>query len=876
MPLAGGTRLGPYEIVAPIGAGGMGEVYRARDTRLGREVAVKVSAEKFSDRFEREARTIATLNHPNICTLYDVGPNYLVMELIEGPTLGDRIKQGAVPLDEALAIATQIIDAIDAAHQKGIVHRDLKPANIKVSDAGQVKVLDFGLAKALASPELANESRPATTNREDSPTITAQMTKAGMILGTAAYMPPEQARGKPVDKRADIWAFGVVFYEMLAGVNAFDGESITDVLAAVVKGEPDYSRIPAKVQPLLRRCLEKDPQRRLRDIGDARLLLEDSLTAARSGRTSRTPLVIASAIAALAIIAAAVAFWAPWRQPDADEPVQFHIDAPDKAEFVLEGGSAISPDGRTSAYVAASNGVSNLWVRPLDSLTARELPGTEGVQDPFWSPDNRSLGFFAGGKLKRIDVSGGPPALLADAPNGRGGAWGEDGTILFSGSTSTALQQMRASGGSPSPATVLDAAQKETSHRWPEFLPGGRQFLYLVTESSDTPLNGVYLGSLDQPKKKTQLFRAGSNATYSRPRDKHPGYLLWLRENTLTAQVFDAKSGRLSGEPFAVPGAGMVALAGTNHAGLSVSNHSAILYTSGIGLNQLSWLSREGKVIGAAIPRLSDYASVRISPDGSRVASTIINPDGERDVSTIDLARGVETRVSSRSYGISGIWSPDGSTLVYFAGNGAHIAQKSASGAGQEEIIYEWPRSVFSDDWSPDGKDLLYEQGNAENHTELWLLPMTVAGRGDRKPRPYLRTQSNLLNAQFSPDGKWVSYTSDESGQQQVYVERFPAGGQRQQVSSGGGNFSRWRRDGKELLYIAPDRNLMAASVRTVGDGLAFTTPVPLFRTVAGTGPHIYTYDISPDGRRILAITPAAEHSAALTLFMNWQAKLSP
>jgi len=596
MSLAAGTKLGPYEILALIGAGGMGEVYRARDPRLGRDVAIKVSNAEFSERFAREARSIAALNHPNICTLYDVGPSYLVMEFVEG-----RSPQGPLPLDEALRIAAQIRDALEAAHEKGIVHRDLKPANIMITPAGTVKVLDFGLAKAV-------EPEP-TANPETSPTLTMRATKMGMILGTAAYMSPEQARGQTVDKRADIWAFGVVLYELLTGRGPFADEDIAGTLAAVIHKEPDLTQAPEKVRRLLRRCLEKDPKKRLRDIGDAWELLDDvEQTHGPSGGAGfslRNGLVITSVAIVLAL---ALSFLAYRHLTEETRVLKVSVLPPDKAAFNGNSLPAVSPDGRRVAFVATLDGKDQLWVRDLDSLAARALTGTDGADDPFWSPDSRSIAFFADGKLKKIEVAGGPALTLCDAARSFGGTWSKNGVIVFAvGNVSTF--RVPAAGGSATPVTSPDRASGEVDHRFPWFLPDGRHFLYTAFDR-DIEKTGVYAGDLDSKNRKL-VVAAYSNAVYA-----PPGYLLFVRERTLMAQPFDA--GKLQTTGDAVPVAEQIDSAGpaVQHQ-FSASQNGVLAYTSGRGAGnlQLTWFDRSGKqpalsarrvpCIGAQYPRMA-------------------------------------------------------------------------------------------------------------------------------------------------------------------------------------------------------------------------------------------------------------------------------
>jgi Tol biopolymer transport system component len=872
MPFTVGDRLGSYEILAPIGKGGMGEVYRARDTKLKRDVALKVLPEAFiSDpgrmaRFQREAEVLASLNHPNIAAIYGVEGHALVMELVEGES-----PKGPMPFDETWRIASQIADALEYAHDKGVVHRDLKPANVKVTPEGVVKLLDFGLAKAFSAQGVSS-SAASPPDAANSPTLTLTVgaTEVGMILGTAAYMSPEQAKGKIVDKRADIWAFGVLLYELVTGERLFKGENVSDKLAQVLTKQPEFERVPAQVRRLLRECLEKDPRQRLRDIGDAkRLLIEE---AAMTSPATRSPAPLGWIAAGVIAAALTASLWILWRQPRPEErAMRFEINPPPGAEFVLGagGGTAISPDGGAIAFVAVSGGTSKLWVRPLDSIGARELPGTDGAGQPFWSPDGRSLGFFATGKLKRVDVTGGPPTVVADAQTARGATWLPDGTIIFTPLATSGLQRVAASGGAAAGSlTNLDSARGESSHRWPQFLPGEKRFIYYV-QSTNPRVGGTYLGSLDRPKEKTQLMASPYNSLYVPPRSRYSGYLLFLRENTLIAQPFDPERGQLSGEAVPVPGAEAVS-SGIDRANFSVSNQGALVFGRGSERYQLTWFSREGKVL-STVGQPDRYTTIRISPDGKAVAVSRVEAVGHLDVWRIDFTRGAPNRLTFDGLGYRTAWSPDGRRIFY--GAAGVLFESDANGSGQGTAAIRSQHPAYANDWSPDGRYLLYEEASPETQEDLWIVPTA----GERKPVPYLKTPFNEIDGQFSPDGKWVAYTSDESGgRSEVYVRAFPAGAAKFPVSNGGGGLPRWRQDGKELFYRALDGRLMAASVRSVAQGLEFGTPAALFPTVPPTGISAYPYDVSPDGQKILALAPAAGEAGAslLTVLINWQAGL--
>jgi len=833
----------------------MGEVYRARDTRLGRDVAIKVCAERFSDRFGREAHAIAALNHSNICHLYDVGPNYLVMEYLEGVPL-----KGPLPLKKVLESAAQILDALDAAHTKGIVHCDLKPGNILVTKRG-IKLLDFGLAKAFGPLKDAD--------------VTQSITQQGQIVGTLNYISPEQFQGKDTDGRRDIFSFGLVFYEMFTGKLAFGGSSAASVIAAILEREaPSVAEVaPPTLDRVLRRCLAKDPEQRWQSARDLRLALELAVEPQGSAQTQRiTPWPWT--IAACSVIVAVIAFLLLWRQPQVEgRLLQFKIEPPPGTEFILGAGGAISPDGRTVAFVGASAGSPRLWVRPLDSTVARELPGTEGAQFPFWSPVSRSLGFFANGKLQRIELEGGPAAILADAPNGRGGAWNSQGIIVFTPSAASSLLQVPATGGPVKALTTLDHAQGENTHRWPLFLPDGRRLLYLVR--SDKPhITGIYLSSLERPQDKSRVLETSMAAVYSPEHGKHPAYFYWLRQQTLLAQPFDTVHAQFSGDAVPVPGAHIVALApGLGRSSASVSNDGTIFFGTGNDRYQLSWLNREGKLL-STVGEPDRYAALRISPDGKRIVVVLADSSGNPDIWLLELARGIPSRLTfSRSFG-TGVWSPDGQRIAYHLLNNTKLLEKSAIGAGQEETVLQSQHTVYLNDWSPDGRYLVYTQLGPEGQSELWLLPLS----GDHKPVPFLKSGFNEFQGQVSPDSKWIAYTSDESGRIEIYVQSFPVAGARWLVSNGGGNFARWRRDGKELFYRALGGKLMAALVRNAARGLEFGTPAALFRISEPQGQFSYAYDVAPDGQRILALVPAqvAGDRASLTVVINWDAKPKP
>ena len=882
LALTPGTRLGVYEITAPIGEGGMGQVYRATDTTLGRQVAIKILPDAFASdperlaRFEREAKTLASLNHPHIAAIYgfekSAGLHALVMELVEGDDLSQRIARGAIPIDETLPIAKQIADALEAAHEQGITHRDLKPANIKVRGDGTVKVLDFGLAKAM---EPAGAMSPSASM---SPTITTPaMTQAGMILGTAAYMSPEQARGKVVDKRSDIWAFGCVLYEMLTGKQAFTGDTITDILGGIVKIDPDWSALPAdtpsSIRSLLRRCLQKDRAERLRDAGDVRIAIVDAHSA--STQTDGAPLpsisrrrqrvVLLSALAIVSLIAVGVVAWAFRPVPSAPE-MRLEITTPPTADSTS---LAISPDGQKIVCVATSAGQSTLWLRPLDATSGRALAGTDGASFPFWSPDNQSVGFFADGKLKRVDVDRGSVQILADAPSGRGGAWNRDGTIIFTPYPgNSAIFRIPATGGTPSALTRTEAT-KETSHRFPQFLPDGHHFLYYVQGTPES--HGIYVGDLDGSQAR-RLLDVDSAPVYAAS-----GQLLFVRQGTLFAQAFDAARLELKGNPFSVVERIASASTAQGSAAVSASLAGPIVYrtASAGGRRQFVWFDRSGKEVGkAGDPVAANELS--ISPDGRRVAlPQLINNDF--DIWLLDLGRGVFSRFTfDAAVDVSATWSPDGRRIAWRSNRkGVYdIYEKPAIGPGSEELLLATAQDKNPTDWSPDGRFLLYHNPDPKTGNDIWALPLD----GDRKPFPVVRTNFEEQDGQFSPDGQWIAYVSNESGRFEIYLQPFPGPGGQAQVSTNGGAQVRWRRDGKELFYIALDGRLMAVPIR-----LAFNTqtieagsPIPLFATRVGGAlsiPFRQQYDISPDGQRFLMNTVTEEAAAPITVILNWKAK---
>jgi eukaryotic-like serine/threonine-protein kinase len=880
MPLVSGTRLGPYEIVEPLGAGGMGEVYRGRDPRLGRDVALKVLPEAFARdaermvRFEREAKVLASLNHSNIASIYGLeesnGTRALVMELVEGPTLAERIKQGGIPLEESLPIAKQICEALEYAHERGVIHRDLKPANVKIGADGAVKLLDFGLAKAW-------EGDSTVADISSSPTISRLATQAGIILGTAAYMSPEQAKGKAVDRRTDIWAFGCVLYEMLTGKRAFDGETVTDVLAAVVRAEPESSHLPTstpeRVRELLRRCLKKDAKQRLQAIGDARIALDEAQDAGEpSGRTQvpssqpwRRVLPWAAAIV-LFFVAAISTYMA--RSPNSVQTIVSEISAPQNATFLFRGNfggpPVLSPDGRRLAFVASgSDKQQRLWVRLLNTSTAQPLEGTEGASFPFWSPDSRSLGFFASGNLNRIDVAGGPAIAIAEASQGRGGAWGPDGSILYTPGFSNPLYRVAASGGTPQPVTNLGTARLETTHRWPQFLPDGKHFLFFARgtiEQSDA----TYAASVNGGEPKL-LLHGDSNALYA-----PPGYLLFVRQGTLMAQRFDANNVTLIGD--AIP------MANNVEANLSVwrgeftaSENGLLVYQTRSGAGQttrLLWFDRTGKQVRET-GKPGDYGTLRLSPDGHRLAVTAGIKAGNLSIWVYDLLRGIPTRLTfSTSNNGQPSWSPNGKSLAFVSNQSgqSHLYEQPADGTGTASPLFADDAQESHPSFSSDGRYVIFERQAASHHQEIWSLPLF----GDRKAFPVVQNQqSDIFQPALSPDGKWVAYMSSESGRPEIYVVPFVQGTGKWLVSTAGGHFPLWRHDGRELFYLSLDNKIISAEIAAQSTSLAIGKVTPLFQAspVSTNG---WPYDVSSDGKTFVITQADEKTSEPLTLIVNW------
>ena len=904
MPLSVGDILGPYEILAPIGAGGMGEVYRGRDAKLGRDVALKVLPEEFArdverlERFQREARVLAALNHPNIAAIYgleDSGDTHaLVMELAEGPTLADRIRQGSIPVEDVVLIARQICDALEYANERGIIHRDLKPANVKVASDDSVKILDFGLAKALIG-EVASQ------DISTSPTLSRLATMQGVLLGTAAYMSPEQAKGKPVDRRADIWAFGCVLYEMLTGEMAFHGDTVSETMAAVLKNDPDWSLLPVttpiRVRVLLRRCLQKDPKQRLRDIGDARISLDEVFAGEpESSLTEQTGISLPPRrralpwvlFAATAAVLAALAFVHFREGPsETGEPVRFQIPLPDKAAMTTVGAFAVSPDGSRLAFAArGADGVLSLWVRTLNSLEAHPLAGSEVAASslpPFiWSFDSRYIAFDAGGKLRKIDVSSGATETVCGlADTVVGGSWNRDGVIIL-GTGAGGIMRVSANGGSASALTTLDSSRSESNHVLPSFLPDGRHFIY-TRASGNVANNGIYIGSLDakpEQQDSKRLVATDWGPAYVPSSDPGMGKLLFMRDGTLMAQSFDARRLVLIGEPVNVA----EQLRSFAHYGyFSVSTNGVLVYrTGGAGEDrQLTWFDRQGKVLGTA-GDAGDYVYPALSPDGKRAAIGRRDPQtGKLALWIVDFSRGTSTRFTFGSFRADyPIWSPDGNRIIFTSNIGGtfDIYQKAATGATAEEPLLKSKENKVSGSLSRDGRFLMYSADGLETKSDLWVLPF----ENDNKPFPFLQTEFNEVDGQFSPDGHWVAYASDESGRYEIYARKFlrdagaptPETASKWQVSYSGGREPRWSADGKELHYVTLDWKVMAVEVTTTPVFQA-QSPKLLFQAPQQSATTDGEYTL--DGKRFLFLAPAQQAGQArapFTVVLNWETGL--
>jgi eukaryotic-like serine/threonine-protein kinase len=910
MPLANGTKLGPYEIVSPLGAGGMGEVYRARDTRLDRTVAIKVLLEHLSSnadlktRFEREAKSISSLNHSRICQLYDVGSqdgvSYLVMEYLEGETLAERLKKGALPLDQVLKIGMEVAEALDKAHRAGIVHRDLKPGNVMLTKSG-AKLMDFGLAKSAGSGLASAASTApllsaAVTLTSPSPQL-SPLTTVGTIIGTVQYMSPEQIEGNESDARSDIFALGTVLYEMATGRRAFEGKSQLSVASAILEKELEpVSAIqptsPPALDMAISTSLAKDPDARFQSAHDLMLQLRwiaigaAALQVRSTGSdepAARRPRWLFAACAVLALVAAGLGGVLLLRPSIEMRPMRTMIEPPEKFSFDMMGDYAgvpvLSPQGDKIVFLAhGPNSPRALWVRALDNFTAQRLEGTEGAFDPFWSPDGRSIGFFTQGKLNRVDATGGPPITLTDALNARGGSWGAGDVIIFAPNIQSGIMQVGANGGKATPATTMDSS-KHTTHRWPTFLPDGKHFIYLASNHNGgkSQENGIYYASLDG-KENRILVSSDAGGEYA------SGYLLFHSGTALVAQAFDAASGKLSGEPIAVVGK-VRHDSGVWRTLFTVSQTGMLAYEPGsteTAGSQLVWFDRTGKQVGQ-IGERGTYMDPRISPDGKHVAVSFGDP--QREIWIFDLERGTKTRLTFNQSTAGGVnfqpaWSPDGKTIAYTSnlavsgGGKTAIFSKSASGGGVEKVMIadsdKTGEHVYGS-WSPDGKYFvdLSRGGEVGFHIEA----KAIGGDGQTftvvSPAS---PQANISYYRISPDSKWIAYTSNESGRQEVYVAPFPRGEGKWQVTTGGADFAAWRSDVKEI-YVSTDlQQYTACSVDVKGNELQIGTPQGLFSAnAAAIG---VDYDVAADGKRFLVNVAGDDTPTPLHLVMNWTTEL--
>jgi eukaryotic-like serine/threonine-protein kinase len=873
MPLSAGDRLGPYEILSPVGAGGMGEVYRAHDSRVGRDVAIKISKEQFSERFDREVRAVAALNHSNICHLYDVGPNYLVMEFVEG-----EAPRGPMPLNEALEIARQIAAALEAAHEKGIVHRDLKPANIKITPDGTVKVLDFGLAKNIPA---------SSTSTVNSPTLSMSATQAGAILGTAAYMSPEQARGKPVDKRADIWAFGAVLYELLMGRPLFRGEDVSEIFASVIKDEPKLEGVPAEVRALLRACLEKDPKLRLRDIGDAWALLRtDAIIPPPVKRGANWP---AWAVAAIMTVAAAVALWAPWRAAAPPLGVfSYRLFLPQTSIYSDTGWFGVSPDGRKMAFHAnAANGAPRIWVQPLDSLgEATPLAGTEGsVYPPFWLFDSRWVAFARNGKLVKVNIAGGAPVTLCDLDRKIlvGGSENAGGRILF-GTGNDIIWQVPSTGGTAVPVTRLEPSRQESAHSQPIFLPDGRHFVYFRRSDSMEKM-GAYIGDLEAAPERQSLQPLLGNRTgvrLARPRGPHPGFLLFLRDANLFAQAFDEKTFKLAGDPVRV--ADQVG-SFLDIGNFSVSDAGVLVYRNGTSSSyQLTWFDRQGKRVATVGPPTAVEGGPVLSPSGTQALVGRLSGQNVFDLWRVDLERKNETRLSGHPNSEdTPVWSPNGNEFVLSSGLGDRFAiYRMPINGGREELLLDSAERVLASDWSRDGRFLLYTVMDPKTGPDIWALRLD----DPKKKARLLGSAAAEKYGSFSPNMRWITYSSTEvDGVEQVFVrELLPEPGENlfhvgpaQIISSNGGAMPAWSADGKELFYQTGDSSLMAATIggsNRASGPLDPGEPVRLFQD-ASILPFMRNWAVTRDGQRFLSVSPVQQEAQKpFNVVINWQESL--
>jgi len=901
-----GRSLAQFRITALLGEGGMGQVYQAEDSKLGRDVAIKVLPEGFvadTDRvarFEREARVLASLNHPNIAAIHEIGEeegvHFLVMELAPGETLAERIDRGPLPVGEALKYGREIAKALEAAHAEGIIHRDLKPLNVKITPGGGVKLLDFGLAK-IFSPD--SDVGSAATS------AAADLTATGMILGTAAYMSPEQVGGDTIDGRTDIWALGCVLYEMLTGRKAFGGETGSEALAAILGAEPEWSALPPEtpvsVRTLLRRCLQKDTDRRLHHVADARIELEEAMaeitdsgvqsepSAPVVALRSRTPVfaAIAAAVALLVGLLLGSTFWRPG--PGAEpRSVRAFVPPPAGGSFVLHperpGSVAVSPDGSQLVYTAqVGDDPAQLWIRRLDEAEAHPLPGTEDATYPFWSPDSRYIAFFAEGKLKKIEATGGPPLSLTDAGMGRGGSWNADGVILFAPDDGAPILSISEAGGDSVPVTEIDAESGDRDHREPRFLPDGERFLFVARRRGGSYKAGhrLMLGSLsgDAPRELIQTFTQAEVAG---------DHLWYVREETLLARPIDRDTAELTGTPVPVAAGAISSVWPISYAlgYFSVSPAGVIAFHQG-GADPksiLTWYDRNGRQL-STVGEVEYQYHPNISPDGSSAALQLEDPDlATWNLWVYDLERGIKSRFTSHpSVSAVPVFSPDGERIVFVSmrsgdlvlyvkpvvgGEAEPLLEGGLADYGRADLAHVWPM-----EWSPDGRHVVYFSEDADGNSDLWALPLLTK----TEPIPLQQTPFNEVDAAISPDGRWLAYTSDESERYEIYITAFPDGGRRWQISSGGGTRPEWNPRGNELFFLDPDDVLMSATMSMEGDSMIIDGLQPLFpievRYYLPNEPGGYA--VGPDGERFLVNRVVESGTTApLALIVGWPEEL--
>ena len=908
MALTSGTRLGPYEIESPLGAGGMGEVYRARDTRLDRTVAVKILPSHLSDnpeakqRFEREARVISSLNHPHICVLHDVGSQdgtaYLVMEFVQGESLDYRLQKGPLPLKQVLECGVQICDALEKAHRAGIVHRDLKPGNVMLTASG-AKLLDFGLAKPVMLLGARPSSQPGPLT-PSTPTMNMSalsgppgaLTQQGTIVGTFQFMAPELLQGAEADARSDIFSFGCLLYEMITGRRAFEGKSQISVASAILEKDPEpitktQPMIPPALDHVVQGCLAKDPESRWQNAADIARELR-WISTSGSGITPAPALAPRKkwreqiAWASLALLLAGL-LWSLLREHEPARTLRSFLPPPAQMSFDFTGDFSgppvINSDGTAIAFCARTQkDRDSIFVQSMNELSARKLEGTEGAAFPFWSADGKSLGFFSEGHLRKIPSAGGPVTVLAEAPNPRGGAWNQDNVILYEPDYRDTIWRINAAGGTPVRLTKFETS-KHTTHRWPQFLPDGKHFLFFATNHSGDSEHGIYFGSLEDGTYK-HVLDADSGGQYA------SGYLLYHLQSQLQALKFDPSTGVVSGDPITV--ANFVEYdTGTWHTTFTVSQNGLLVYEPGsktLGTD-LFWMDRSGKTLSQVAERAFYKGSGRISPDGKRLAVSMGDP--QADIWVLDLARGGRTRLTfGGATHLEPSWSADGQRVAYTRQNGTTVVtgtslrSRLASGGGQEEILMEnnagAPLTLLSPQWSPDGHYLVHMEQSGPSGAAVWALPLTGEKTGDKKPFPVVQPQSpqaRIVQYRLSPDGRWLAYSSTESGREEVYVTHFPSGQGRWQVSQDGGTFPVWRGDSKEIWYFGTDLVLYASVVNAKSEEFELAPVQKLFQ-VSYSAPVGNPYDVSPDGQKVIFSTFPESVPTPLVLVTNWAGEL--